>query len=799
MKSIKFLCILSLFLCSSIFSQTESKGTIKGKIVDSKTQESLPSATIQIEGIEKGAFSDLEGNFVIPNLSAGTYEITFSFIGYKSTTKTNVVLKSGNTLNLGKVGLQESALTLSEVVVTPGSFTVLSKATPASRQTLTERDIKNMSWAEDITRVVARLPGIAANDFSSKFTIRGGEADEVMINLDGMELYDPFHQKDFVGGLFSIVDVETIEGIDLYTGGFSADYGNRQSGVFNMRTKKVRNGERKTSVGLSIMNARFYTQGAFAKEKGSYLISVRRGMLDQIAKAVGFDEIIPTYYDALGKVEYQMDSKNAVTFHTLHAGDQTKVRDESDGNFDRNDTEYGNTYFWGTWKNTYNNKLFSRTILSTGLLTHKRVGAFHKYEFADKGDFSVSDKRNYNFFGLRQDWNWSPTKNFLLKTGFELKKQNADYKYHFFISELRVNQNDELYQYEDKVDIETKPSGEQANFYLSSRFKVLPKLFMEAGLRYDYASYTNDKLLSPRLSLAYSFGRNTYLRGAWGYYYQTQFMNDLEVNYGKDTFNKAELAKHYVLSFEHTFDKGINFRAEAYRKDLSRINPTYRNLRDPMEMFLEQRNDLVKININSALAQGIEVFLKYDMGKKISWWFSYALAKAEDDIQSIEYDGQVTERTGKVPRLNNQRHTVFADLNYRPNAKWHFNLSWQYYTGWPRTNYHYEHKFLQGSPGASVDSLHFYAVHEVYNDTDYPAYQRMDLRINRHFQFNKSRLSAFLHVINVYNHENLRKFDLDVLGDDELPVPDGEGGFRYFRDDTLYFGLTPIIGLSWEF
>ena len=96
-----------------------------------------------------------------------------------------------------------------------------------SRQTLTSKDIQNMSWAEDITRAVARLPGMSSSDYSSKFTVRGGEADEVLISLDGMELYEPFHQRDYSGGLFSIVDIETIDNIELMTGGFAADYGNQ--------------------------------------------------------------------------------------------------------------------------------------------------------------------------------------------------------------------------------------------------------------------------------------------------------------------------------------------------------------------------------------------------------------------------------------------------------------------------------------------------------------------------------------------------------------------------------------------
>ena len=108
------------------------------------------------------------------------------------------------------------------------------------------------------------------------------------------------------------------------------------------------------------------------------------------------------------------------------------------------------------------------------------------------------------------------------------------------------------------------------------------------------------------------------------------------------------------------------------QKNINFINPpflkTYRS---------EARNDVVNLHINVRTAKEIELFLKYDVGKKILWWFSYAIAKSEDNIKSIESDGLVTARTGKVPRTNNQFHTLYADLNYLPNQKWHYSISGQ--------------------------------------------------------------------------------------------------------------------------
>ena len=78
-----------------------------------------------------------------------------------------------------------------------------------------------------------------------------------------MQIYKPFHQKDFGGGLFSTIDIETLDGLDLLTGGFPADYGDRMSGVLDMTTQKAQEGEHQTSLGLSLMNMRAFSMGAF--------------------------------------------------------------------------------------------------------------------------------------------------------------------------------------------------------------------------------------------------------------------------------------------------------------------------------------------------------------------------------------------------------------------------------------------------------------------------------------------------------------------------------------------------------
>ena len=772
----------------------ERNSSISGMLIDAKSKEPLPFINVVIEGTDIGGLSNDKGHFIINGLSQNRYNVLFSAIGYEQKKIADVELDANEKLNLGTIILHEGAISLKEVIIKPGMYSFMGSR-PLSMQTLSERDLKNMSFSEDITRAVSRLPGVSSNDYSSKFAVRGSETDEVLFTLDGMELYDPFHQRDFVGGLFSFVDIEVIKGVDLLTGGFSAEYGNKQSAVLNMKSKDVTS-KRRSSVGVSVMNARVYTEGNYANNKGSYLFSARMGMLDQALKIVRDTQSVPNFYDMFGRLNYKLNNRHKLSLHMLHAGDKTEIRDIEEDAFEIHDTKYSNNYAWLTLQSIYNDKLSSRSIIYGGLLTQDRKGNAEKDEDHDQLEFLLRDDRELYFFGAKQDWRWLLHDDVLVKGGFDIKQLNSDYNYSLLLEDIRVDSTGVVGEYTEDRKVEKKPSGNHMSAYISGRFNLLPNIFVEAGLRYDNVSYTNEDFWSPRVSATYAISKRTFLRGAWGQYYQPQFIYNMEVNYGVDEFRKAEMTEHYVVGLEHQFSNGLTVRLEGYCKDVRVPSVSYQNLRDIWEVFPETRADIIKLDIEDARARGIEFFAKYDVGKKLSWWFSYSLAKAEEKIQNITYNGLLDKRTGWLPKAYNQKHTIYSDVNYRVNEKWIFNLSWQYYSGWPQTTYEYDFGVLEDED----DEVFFFSKHKKFRAEKYPDYHRMDLRINKHFFLRNSKLSAYIHIINLYNKKNLRKFDLDLdIEDDEENTPDGQIIYRVFDDHKYWFRTIPVIGISWEF
>jgi outer membrane cobalamin receptor len=794
----KIVVSLMVFLAAvqSLWPQAQgsSRGAIAGWVVDRDARHPLSGVNITVEGTQLGAVSDREGAFVMSKLRAGTYTLTFRRIGYAAVRSDPVIVSAGDTVHLGEIAMAEAAIPLKEVVVSPGSYALMG--TEPSRQTLTQEDIKMLGWAEDITRAIQKVPGVSGNDLAAKFYIRGGDVDEVRVELDGIQIYKPYHQKDFGGGLSSTIDAEAIEGVDFQTGGYTAEYGDRMSGVLSLRTKRPQAGRAsQTSVGLSLINARGFSMGRFNNDRTSWLVSARRGYLDLLNRFTGNEwKLTPTYFDVLGKLEHTVSSRHVWSGHVFLSRDTYNL-DEKEfepgktvPNIDFSDTYYGSYYGWTTLQSTFTPTVHARSLLYGGIVTQRRFwDNFDDDPNAHYTKTTLFDDRDWRLFGFRQDWSVEADNNVFLKLGIDVKRSTVDFEYSKDIDQEFLTADSTLVRRTDRFDANTTRKGTQAALYGSVRFRVLEPFTIETGLRYDHASYADDRLWSPRVNAVYALGRNTNLRSGWGYFYQSQGIDELRVQFEELSPQPARKAEHYVIGLEHRFENSLYLRTEGYYKRLSRVPVRYITLGgDIDEFYPEARTDLVRVTADEGAAKGAEVYLKYDSGGQWSWWFSYAVSEAKDHVTAVDYGGRLIERTGWLPRPWDQRHTLNADVYYRLSRSWHFNAAWQYRSGWPFTNFDVVR--VQRADGTFA---YFHDFGRLSGST-YPSYQRLDVRINRHFHTSKGKITLFLHVINVLNHENVSGYDHDVDTADAT-------GFVAPVDAETWLGLTPFAGVIWEF
>jgi hypothetical protein len=766
------LLMIGLLVLVGSAAGAEENGWISGTVRNQTTWQPLAGAQVSVVATDLQTVSDSDGSFLITEVPPGTHTLQISLHGFLTRTTEEINMAPGGVVEL-ELTLQPLVF-LSEVVVTPSHFRLMGNQ-PEQRLFLDRESVDRLPHlADDLYRAISWLPGTSGDDISAKIHIRGGEQNEILVMLDGLEIYEPFHLKDF-DSIFSVVDSEAVGGLDMITGGFPAEYGNRMSGVIDI-SSRTSLGETETTIGASFINAGILSEGSFADNRGQWLASVRRGYLDFILGWVDDDSNFePVYYDALAKLQYQISERNQLSINMLASRDELEY-EEFDGSGVELEEEVvaedSSSYLWLNLKTSWSKRLFSQTVLSAGRLERQRTGAIYYWSKSAV----VDDERSFDFFGLRQDWTLAASDRHFLKWGIDLRRLEGDYDYYSF-SIIRdplatgggpplVNEN----------DLELAPDGNHYSLYVADRFQLTKALIAEVGARWDRQTYSDDDQLSPRLNLVYTIGPKSTLRAAWGRYAQAQRIDELQIEDGVYDFYPAQQAEHWLLGLEHHFSHGLTARIEAYHKDLSDIRPRYENMRNQIELFPEIEPDRICIAPARAEATGIEILIQQNPGNGLSWWLSYALASVEDEI-----DGEM------VPRSWDQEHSLSFSFNYAWPSQWNLNLTGTYHSGWPTTEVTAE--LVQAPWG-------YWYIQPSYgprNVERYPSFYRLDARISRQVSFSGSTLIFFFEVLNLLDRENpgrVENYGYQVMED---------GSVRVHPDYEYWLPMLPSFGVRWTF
>ncbi|MGE5458173.1 MAG: carboxypeptidase-like regulatory domain-containing protein, partial [Methanococcaceae archaeon] len=224
--------LILLFIILSCFAQNfaQNKGRLEGKVVDAKTKEDLPGVNVVIQGTYYGTVSDVKGQFSLNNVTPGTYTVKVSFIGYKNLQFTAVKIEPGKTKSLD-VKMEESALTLDKDVIIIGEKPLVDVEETQSKRTISRDEIE-MASVENISDLVVQQSGVVKSD--NEIHIRGGRSYENALLLDGVSVQDPLSGTGFGLQLSS----NSIEEVEVITGGFNAEFGQATSGVVNVKTRE---------------------------------------------------------------------------------------------------------------------------------------------------------------------------------------------------------------------------------------------------------------------------------------------------------------------------------------------------------------------------------------------------------------------------------------------------------------------------------------------------------------------------------------------------------------------------------
>lgn len=761
---------------------SERSWTLAGVVVDAQGGRPVAGADVVLSPGGRRALTGADGRFVVPRIADGRYRLQVQALQYESH---DVTVDVGPGVTALRVALVRSPIPLEEIVIAPGHVGILEAVPVTTGASVSREDIEAIpQFGDDAFRTLQRMPGVAVEDISTKLNVRGGTDRDLLVRLDGVELFEPYHLKDMDGAL-GIVDVQALGGMDLVTGGFPAEYGDHMGGLLDMRTRQPPPSGTRSTVGMSLSSLSFSSQGSFAGGDGQWLASARRGFLDIVLSITGSDdEVSPRYWDALGRLRYLPSPNHLVSIQLLHAGDDGFWADPDDTGA-RVESDWSNGYAWALWTASFTPRLRAETVASVGRLTRDRRGSITNSE---DGVFTpltgqLRDQRVFDFSGLRQDWQLDLDADLLLKAGFDVGHTSGEYDYASAATFLDLGPGGEVVEREDTRRVELDASGTDVAVYGALRGRVSDIITWEAGTRLHRHSHSGDRGVSPRLMLRWDPDPETVLRASWGHYYQSHAVHQLHVGDGETTFSQAQRADQLAVGVERRIAEGLTARVEVYDRRVRDPHPLYLNLAREINPLTELESDRRRIAPTRSRARGLEVLLHAQGQGPFSWSAGYALAKAEDEVDGVW-----------APRTLDQRHTVTLMGTYRRGRAWQISALWHYHTGWPVTAQHFEARILEASGEAVERAALILREFGPLHASKLPDYHRFDLRLTRGFDFTRSRLEIFLDIFNVFDRTNHRGYEYLLRLDEEAGTL---SAVREPGEEML--PVLPTLGFRWVF
>ena len=688
------------------------------------------------------------------------YQLRIEAKGFEARTRL-VTLRPGET-TVVEVALEPRRPELEEITVSASRYDIWSDTT-ISPFFIDQRSIQLIpTLGDDPLRAIQRLPGSASSGVSARTYVRGGEQRESGIILNGHRLFDPFHVRDFQN-IFSTIDPRAIEGIEVHTGGFPARYGDQMSAMVVMNSVD-REEPPRTELGVSLFNTSFLNSGNMANGRGAWLFSARRGNLDLIIRP---EEGSPSYYDIFGEFSFELSPTALLSANTLVAEDRIEIiLANDDTEVERASSDTSNLQFWLRLQNQWSNELTSSTLLSFGSFSNERLGLVDDPE---KVAANIDDVRDVSQFSLKQDWGWHYSDKQFLQWGFEFGYSDASYHYK---SDVEFVGLPLLFPGIDPTavyDLRAAPSGGNYSVYVSDKWKIGNRTFVEAGLRWDNQEYTDlssDPQISPRLSFFHGTATGTEYRISWGRYFQSQGIHELQIEDGVTEFFRAQQSDHLIAGVRQLINNKTSLRIEVFQKTFRHLRPRFENVFDPLQLLPEIAPDRVRLAPASAEAKGVEFMLSYGEGAPLSWWASYTLSEVKDEIGG-----------SNVARSWDQTHAIQGGLSFSSD-QWDFGLAANIHTGWPTTLL-----ALDGNGGVIVGPR---------NAERFSTFATLDARVSRRFTFGDTVLTTFFELSNAFDRRNPCCVDFDLELDDA-------GNLSLDRQEENWLPLLPAIGFLLEF
>ncbi len=756
---------LSILISSLAYTQT---GSIRGNIYDKEDGEPVIFATVSIEGTSLGTNTDLDGFFTLPNVPVGTQKVVVTFVGYQDFIVEVEILK--DKIQNVQYFLEKSSVQLKEVQVS-GSREQARNETTVSKVTITPKQVKSLpsiGGQADLAQYLPVLPGIVfSGDQGGQLYIRGGSPVQNMMLLDGMVIYNPFHSI----GFYSVFETEAIRTIDVYTGGFNAEYGGRASAVVDIKTRE---GNKRRFAGLvsaSPFQAKVLLEGPISKLKEggggsiSYLITAKQSFIDETSKALYSYAVDTALYNRGVAPENRVAPEDIglpFRFTDLYGkismlGNNGTQLNVFGFNFEDEVRYPGVNVDWSSFGAGLDFKVVpaNSDAIIGGLIS------FSDYEIM-LAEIGESPRRSrINSFSAGLDFSYFGN-NSEFKYGFQVRGLTTELAFRNF-SDITINH-----------DVNTT---EISGFFKYR--KKINNLIIEPSFRLHFYASLNEASPEPRLSVKYNVSEKFRLKAAGGLYSQnligtvrdddvvnlfTGFITDPEESFNKlntdePVDHKLQKAAHGIFGAEVDVSDKVTINVEPYFKRFSQIVNLNRNKTEATDSdYATEEGD----------AYGIDFSLKYET-RKYYFWVAYSLARVD------RFDG-----IQEYPPVFDRRHNIniLGTYSFGPELQWEASARWNYGTGFPfNLTQGFYNRIEFEEEGITTDPLTNNTeigqiLSEDRNSGRLPTYSRLDLSIKYTHKFKKNLiLETTASVTNVLDRENIFFADPTTLQRiNQLPI-----------------------------
>ena len=734
--------VIFCLLIISLKLQSQNLGTISGKIFSNETGLILEGATIQIENSNFFSITDENGYFQINNVPTSSYNITASFVGYKSLTLYNVIIKSVGNQSL-QFSLDQSTEILDEVVVVQSPFKT-SLETPLSTQTFSAIEIETYPGGNnDITRVIQSLPGISPSvgGFRNDIIIRGGGPNETVYYLDGIEIpnINHFSTQGSSGGPVGLINVSFIKDVTLSTSSFGAEYDNALSGVLSFEQKEANIERISGNFRIGSSEAGLTFEGPiniFNNKETSFIFSVRRSYLQFIFKAFGFS-FLPDYWDYQMKIKHKIDDFNYLNFIGIGSIDELTVNESNEFNFENESTieqipiiNQRSRTFGLSWKRIFKNKSgFFNLSISNNMLENNFERFQNNLSRVDPTFINISNEEETKI-------RFISTKN--------LKKFKFSYGGNFQLSDY-INKYEYNYY---NIYYNTKINFIKYGLFIKGSGLFLDdKLGISLGFRVDQDNFTlnNDffENFSPRLALSFIISEDNKwkLNFSSGRYFKIPTYTSL----GFKNLNNIFLNKTSKYTMSDHIVGGIEFNwSESSRLTLELFNKKYTNY--PVSVL-----DGVSLANKGGDFEvlGNEEILTIGKGKSYGLEFLYQQKLKNNFYGILSYTLFYSKFSGldKVyfPSVWDNRHILSFTGGYKLKKNWELSSKIRYTGKTP-----YAPVDIFSSVKSYPEIIFDYSKLGNYYLTEFT---KLDIRIDKRWNFKSTSMNFYIDIENLLMNE----------------------------------------------